>query len=244
MLVVTVSAQIIIIPILVTNFNQFSVMFWLSNVLAGPIIAICIIAGFLVVFVSFASIQIAKVLAIPIIFLLKLLIFISKMVSNIPFSNLTIITPNIGIIIGYYLILIIILYIKRNNARRYRIEKTIIEGLKKKSKKILCIITIIMVISYGIKLKSVSLYVHFIDVGQGDCTLIITESGKRLLIDGGGSDSEYDVGENILVPYLLDRGIFNIDYVMISHFDSDHCKRNFYSDGKIKCKKYNNIKTN
>ncbi len=43
-----------------------------------------------------------------------------------------------------------------------------------------------------------------------------------MLIDGGGSDS-FDVGEKVLLPYLLDRRILKIDYVLISHFDTDHC---------------------
>ena len=68
------------------------------------------------------------------------------------------------------------------------------------------------------------LEVYFIDVGQGDSTLIVTPNDKTILIDGGGS-STYDVGENTLVPYLLDRKIKKLDYVMISHFDEDHVGR-------------------
>lgn len=60
---------------------------------------------------------------------------------------------------------------------------------------------------------------------SGDSTLIITPEDKTILVDGGGSEnSNYDVGENTLFPYLLDRGINKIDYIMISHFDADHCK--------------------
>ena len=62
-----------------------------------------------------------------------------------------------------------------------------------------------------------TLKIYFIDVGQGDCTLIITPKGKKILIDGGEGKNE------ILLPYLLDRGINKIDYIIISHFDSDHC---------------------
>lgn len=228
MLTLTVSAQLVIMPMLLVYFNQFSLMFWLSNVLAAPIIAICIIAGFLVIFISFISIQIAKILIIPVIFLLRIFIFISKFVSNIPFSNLTIITPNICIISLYYLFLTVILYVKRANKKQYIIEKRMIEILKKQFRKILCIIMILIIILYGLNVVDFNVRIFFIDVGQGDCTLIITKSGKKILIDGGGSDGEYEVGENVLVPYLLDRGIFNIDYAMISHFDSDHCKRCFY----------------
>ena len=67
------------------------------------------------------------------------------------------------------------------------------------------------------------LKIYFIDVGQGDSMLVKTVIGKNILIDGGGSkDSDYDIGEKILVPYLLDRRIKTLDYVIISHFDEDH----------------------
>ena len=60
---------------------------------------------------------------------------------------------------------------------------------------------------------------------NGDSSLIISPTDKTILIDGGGSlYGDYDVGENTLFPYLLDRGIDKIDYIMISHFDADHCK--------------------
>jgi len=50
---------------------------------------------------------------------------------------------------------------------------------------------------------------------NGDSVLITTKTGKTVLIDGGEEN-------NILLPYLLDRRINNINYVIISHFDSDH----------------------
>ena len=37
-----------------------------------------------------------------------------------------------------------------------------------------------------------TLQIHFIDVGQGDSCLIITPENKKILIDGGGSES-YDI---------------------------------------------------
>ena len=71
--------------------------------------------------------------------------------------------------------------------------------------------------------------VHFIDVGQGDSTLIVTPKNKTILIDGGGSSSsDFDVGENTLVPYILDRGFTKIDFIIISHFDSDHVRTDYY----------------
>ena len=65
-----------------------------------------------------------------------------------------------------------------------------------------------------------------IDVGQGDSLLIVTPEGKTVLLDsggvGGGSHSDFDVGEEVVSPYLWSRGIGHLDVVAISHPHSDH----------------------
>lgn len=54
-------------------------------------------------------------------------------------------------------------------------------------------------------------------LANGDCTLIKTPTQKTIMIDTGEQ-------ENVVVKYLLDRKIAKIDYLMLSHFDSDHSK--------------------
>jgi competence protein ComEC len=70
------------------------------------------------------------------------------------------------------------------------------------------------------------LEVTAIDVGQGDSLLIVSPEGKTLLLDsggvGGGSRSDFDVGEEVVSPYLWSRGIRRLDAVAISHPHSDH----------------------
>ncbi len=65
-----------------------------------------------------------------------------------------------------------------------------------------------------------------IDVGQGDSLLLITPQGKTLLLDSGGLTgnlrSDFDVGEEVVSPYLWSRGIRRLDAVAISHAHSDH----------------------
>lgn len=97
--------------------------------------------------------------------------------------------------------------------------------LVKKNKILKSIFIIIIIISLitNINRFNFNLQIYFVDVGQGDCTLIITPFGKRILIDGGeGNSDKYDYGKKVLFPYLLDRGIRKIDYLVISHADSDH----------------------
>lgn len=60
-------------------------------------------------------------------------------------------------------------------------------------------------------------------LGNGDCAVIQTPRGKNVMIDGG-NNQDYDYGKNVVVPYLLDRKIAKIDFLMVSHFDADHCR--------------------
>lgn len=65
-----------------------------------------------------------------------------------------------------------------------------------------------------------------IDVGEGDSILIVTPQGKTLLVDAGGpigpGTSQLDFGEDVVSPYLWNRGISHLDAVAITHGHSDH----------------------
>ncbi len=60
--------------------------------------------------------------------------------------------------------------------------------------------------------------IHCINVGQGDCTLVIAPNGKTLLIDAG----LYAMGYGEIVPYLEDLGIDSLQYIVATHYDADH----------------------
>lgn len=62
--------------------------------------------------------------------------------------------------------------------------------------------------------------IHFIDVGQGDCSLLELPDGKVMLIDGG--DYQTSTQKSIL-RYLNALKIDVIDYLVITHADEDHC---------------------
>ena len=101
--------------------------------------------------------------------------------------------------------------------------------IKNKIKKVKTLIIIICVVIIVISFIPRNLKIYFIDVGQGDSTLIVTPHNKTILIDGGGSEnSDYDIGQNTLLPYILDRGYNTIDTIIISHFDSDHVRSDCY----------------
>jgi len=63
--------------------------------------------------------------------------------------------------------------------------------------------------------------IHFLDVGQGDCIVIVNDNGKAYMIDGG-STSKSDVGKYQIEPFLKSQGICEIEAVFVTHPDEDH----------------------
>lgn len=61
-----------------------------------------------------------------------------------------------------------------------------------------------------------TLEVHYIDVGQGDCTLLSC-GGQTMLIDCG--DSSHGIA---IQSYLYEQDIEYIDYLVLTHPDADH----------------------
>ncbi|WP_026572390.1 DNA internalization-related competence protein ComEC/Rec2 [Bacillus sp. UNC438CL73TsuS30] len=76
--------------------------------------------------------------------------------------------------------------------------------------------------------------VTMIDVGQGDSILIHLPSGKgNYLIDTGGTvsfteenwrrrEQPYEIGRDVVIPFLKGRGITKIDKLILTHGDMDH----------------------
>ena len=60
-----------------------------------------------------------------------------------------------------------------------------------------------------------------LDVGQGDGIFMKGPDGNTYLVDGGSSDVK-KVGQYRLEPFLKSQGVGKLDYVLISHGDSDH----------------------
>ena len=247
---VTLSAQLMILPIMLYHFNIIGIYFIITNILVSIIIGPIMFLSIIFIFSSFIHLKLSQFISIFLSFGIKVLIQISDL-ANLPFSKIYIGTPSILLIIIYYIIIftnnqIYMIYsAKYLNGTKRRVKnlialmkyklyekkkkiwKTYQEILKERNIK-LCILKtykwiILIIFLSGICQFQQKLKIHFLDVGQGDSCFIITPNHKTILIDGGGSTSNsFDVGKDTVIPYLLDRGYTKINYVFISHFDQDH----------------------
>jgi competence protein ComEC len=71
-----------------------------------------------------------------------------------------------------------------------------------------------------------------IDVGQGDSLFVVGPNGATMLVDAGGpvggvteaaeATSRFDIGEEVVSPYLWSRRLRRLDVLVLSHAHSDH----------------------
>lgn len=114
---------------------------------------------------------------------------------------------NVGLLIIYYAIYVIYLYYLTIGVRP--IQRWLSIGM--------VVITSLYAIPIENRLTS---EVSFVNVGQGDCTLI-RHHQKTILIDTGGLTYN-DIANGTLIPYLRKKRIYKIDAVFITHYDYDH----------------------
>ena len=217
LLSVSVSAQCLIMPVMALKFNKISLTFFVSNILASPLLGINIILGFITIFISSISISIGSMFAVLLNFSLKALISIAGFSAKIPLNSILVKTPYLITIIFLYTAILSLNYMYSKGKLDLFQKGFFILIRSKNFKKVLVVVILLIFLFNLYQSISQELEIHFIDVGQGDSCLIITPSNKKILIDGGEGKTD------VLLSYLLDRRIKTIDYIIISHFDSDHC---------------------
>lgn len=200
----TISANIFIIPIMIYNFHTISGSFIISNICASWLLGIIIILEFISLCIPI------KLLYMILDLLIMMLRKIAEICANIPFAQMYV--PRYAIF--FVIVIYILIFCRKLKCRKY-VYSFLTIG-----------VSILLIVNFTDVYQD-RMRINFIDVGQGDSCLI-RYKGINIMIDSGGSLSKnkdgksYDIGENVLNNYLLNRGITRLDYIMASHFDEDH----------------------
>lgn len=200
----TISANIFIIPIMIYNFHTISGSFIISNICASWLLGIIIILEFISLCIPI------KLLYMILDLLIMMLRKIAEICANIPFAQMYV--PRYAIF--FVIVIYILIFCRKLKCRKYVYSFLTIGA------------SILLIVNFTDVYQD-RMRINFIDVGQGDSCLI-RYKGTNIMIDSGGSLSKnkdgksYDIGENVLNNYLLNRGITRLDYIMVSHFDEDH----------------------
>ena len=183
------------VPILSFYFYKINLLTIVFNMIFIPLVSYLIFPLGLITFFLYPLDNIYM-------FFINLLEGLSSFFQNINFLSFVIAKPNVFVILIYYIILFLSI---------------------KRSRKLLIIYFIVLLININIKYFIRDASVTFLDVGQGDSSVIIFPFGKTILIDTGGLYlSRYNISKNKTVPYLNSLGISKIDLLILTHGDYDH----------------------
>ncbi|CAM3439905.1 DNA internalization-related competence protein ComEC/Rec2 [Marinicrinis lubricantis] len=240
LLSVTITAQWISFPISIYYFNSFSLLSGLANFLIVPFISTILFPGALLSFaLSFLWPWLGKMISAAVVWGLELVFNGVELLASFDRFHLVWSSPRLEWILVYFALSLWLIY----EMKGYQSEKLWEKGLPFDSLQprrwVLCtgVLALLLMIGY----QYISPWtdsrarIYFIDVGQGDSTLIVTPSQQTILIDGGGTLSfmkqgedwklrsdPYEVGQDLLVPLLKKRGIRDIDLMIATHGDTDH----------------------
>ena len=216
-LVTSLIAFFVTMPITINSFFKVNFLSVILNLIFIPCVSILLFPLTLLSVV----LPISNILHKFILVFETFSIFVSK------FDVLVIVFPKIKIlfILIYYIVLLFVL----NSI------------LKHTYKNIFLMLFVILLWKYKVYINP-NMIVTYIDVRQGDSTLIQLPYNRGvILIDTGGVKNYIDntinerVGENI-VSYLNSLGINKIDYLILSHGDFDHIGNFYIIQNKINIK--------
>jgi len=113
--------------------------------------------------------------------------------------------------IAYYMLLLGVLYLwsRKRSGKKWLTEIV---------KEVMPIGLLLLCLAFPRKAQA---QVVFLDVGQGQCSLVHTKEGNTYLFDCG-STTNNQPGQRILLPYLKYCGINTLEKVFVSHIDTDH----------------------
>lgn len=205
-LAATLAAQLGVLPVTVFYFNKISVVSVLSNLIVVPVLEFITILGSLMAVLGQIHIVFAKLIGYPNNALLSFVLFATKTTADFPSAVVRATTPSIILIIAYYIVIVFAFWYKPKYKVKAAFKHYVLTGMF-----VLTLISINIFVPKGLE-------VVFLDVGQGDCAFIRTGTGKTVLIDGGGDN----MGESVVIPFLLDYGVSSLDLVVATHGHDDH----------------------
>ena len=214
---ITIAAQLMVLPVLAWYFNQVSISALLANLVVVPIVELIIIMGLFAGIVTYLLPLFGGILFATDSVLLGISFELTRALAALPLSKVWL--PSMGIVPSVCYYAVILMLCAPTEMRRKILSRFL---AYRRIAAVLCLALLVGVCTWRMLMPR-EMAVHFIDVGQGDCALVVTPHGHAMLFDTGGTrDGAFDVGARVDVPYLLHYGVREVDYIFLSHAHEDH----------------------
>lgn len=198
-------------PVLASTFHRISPVGVLANLAIVPLSGLLTGAGMLFAILATIIPRSLGLFAALIGSLIELMVGLAEWFARLPFASVPIFAPSVSMTLCYYLALGAFAGVVGGRRRWWF-------GLSAS----VAVVALVAARLYVLA-SSEQMRVTVLDVGQGDSIAVELPGRRTMLVDGGGLfDDRFDIGEQVVVPFLLSRWIFRLDLVVLSHPHPDH----------------------
>jgi competence protein ComEC len=220
LLVVSLSIQLVFVVLMIIYFHRVSLVSVFLNLLAVPLVGLLVPLGFLLLSFSFAHLPLATLLATGCRVLAESLLNLAEYFSTPEWGNFRLPTPPTWLWAIYFFFLLAALL--QFPAAVRRAGALMASGA----------LGLMLLHPFAPRTPSGSMQLTFLDVRQGDSIFLSFPDQGTMVIDGGGllgrsfgehfGEERFDVGEQVVSPFLWSLGIRELDALVLTHAHHDH----------------------
>jgi competence protein ComEC len=210
----TLAVEVVILPVTTQVFGRMTMAGVVLNLVAIPAMAVTQAAGMVVAILAVVSSPAASAAGAVAHVGTAVLIESARLVEFAPWLSWRVPSSPAVVAVAYYaLIATVILWRGRRLVRHWAMGGAVV-----------CAVVLASGAWVSAGRPGVGvLRVSFLDVGQGDATLVQFPNGRVLLVDAGGSPgARFDVGSRVVTPAVWALGERRIDWLLLTHGDIDH----------------------
>ncbi|MEX2269911.1 MAG: DNA internalization-related competence protein ComEC/Rec2 [Vicinamibacterales bacterium] len=211
MIAATIAAEIALLPVQAAAFQRLTAAGLLLNLIAIPAMALTQVAGMALIVCAAcdaaAALHGASVVAR---FAARALVDSASLVDLLPMLTWRVASPADWLVATYIAACGLLAWGCRPRARGAAAAVALAAGIA-------------MAMSITARAPPAGLLrVSVFDVGQAEAILLRLPSGRSVLVDAAGTAGRFDIGDRVLVPALLGRGVTRLDWLVLTHADIDH----------------------
>lgn len=205
----TMGALVFTVPLSGGYFGTLTLIAPLSNLLCLWAASGVFLLGLLTVLTSFVCPPLAGLLTVFPGLLIRYILFAAGLLAKLPYHAAYFANPYLK----YWLVFVYLLFLtawlfRKTPRRKYALAA------------VLACMTLVLTVKLGERRYHAALDAEVLNVGQGQCVLLVS-SGDFTLVDCGSGNSWYDPGE-IASQHLRAMGCQKLDRLILTHYDSDH----------------------
>jgi competence protein ComEC len=207
----SLAASLGTLPLTAMYFGRISVVGLVANIIVIPASAGALLLGFATVGAALVSQWLATVYGALNQLLLSLTLTFVKVTGSLPFSSVDASRFSLLHVLPFYAALLLLFNLRQKAARPLLF--ILLGSLA---------VTVFIPPSGAAAPLAGKLRVSFLDVGQGDASVVEFPDGRVMVVDAGASAGQFNAGDRTVAPFLRRRGVSRIDLLVLSHPHDDH----------------------